>query len=164
MDYRARVRDFLANNEQVIVVSGGVLLTVRSSAGIGMIDIEAEQLIFWTRGDGNNALNRMQTSTGLTSQEQEFYLAGKKMEATMAVPDALVDEVALCGPREAHGWRGLATRLASRPGSAPNRRSDHAHPEPEPTRSSEPGGEARAPEPARQRERRPPQHRPPKHA
>ena len=50
----------LQNGEQVIVVSGGVLLTVRSSAGVGMIDIEAEQLVFWTRGDGNNALNRMQ--------------------------------------------------------------------------------------------------------
>lgn len=31
---------------------------------------------------------------------QDLYLAGKKMEAMMAVPDALVDEVALCGPRE----------------------------------------------------------------
>jgi F420-dependent oxidoreductase-like protein len=31
---------------------------------------------------------------------QELYLAGKKDEAAAAVPDALVDEVALCGPRE----------------------------------------------------------------
>jgi F420-dependent oxidoreductase-like protein len=31
---------------------------------------------------------------------QELYLAGKKEEAAAAVPDALVDEVALCGPRE----------------------------------------------------------------
>lgn len=31
---------------------------------------------------------------------QDLYLAGKKMEATMAVPDEFVDEVALCGPRE----------------------------------------------------------------
>jgi F420-dependent oxidoreductase-like protein len=31
---------------------------------------------------------------------QDLYLAGKKLAANDAVPDALVDEVALCGPRE----------------------------------------------------------------
>ena len=41
---------------------------------------------------------------------QDLYLDGKKAEATAAVPDELVDEVALCGPRERIGellgqWR-----------------------------------------------------------
>jgi alkanesulfonate monooxygenase SsuD/methylene tetrahydromethanopterin reductase-like flavin-dependent oxidoreductase (luciferase family) len=31
---------------------------------------------------------------------QDLYLDGKKQEATNAIPDDLVDEVALCGPRE----------------------------------------------------------------
>jgi len=31
---------------------------------------------------------------------QDLYLAGKRNEAAAVVPDALVDEVALCGPRE----------------------------------------------------------------
>ena len=31
---------------------------------------------------------------------QDLYLDGKKAEATAAVPDALIDDVALCGPRE----------------------------------------------------------------
>jgi F420-dependent oxidoreductase-like protein len=31
---------------------------------------------------------------------QDLYLAGRRPEAEAAVPDALVDEVALCGPRE----------------------------------------------------------------
>jgi hypothetical protein len=31
---------------------------------------------------------------------QDLYLAGRKAEAEAAVPDALADEVALCGPRE----------------------------------------------------------------
>ncbi|MEP7339570.1 MAG: LLM class F420-dependent oxidoreductase [Acidobacteriota bacterium] len=39
---------------------------------------------------------------------QGFYLTGKKMEAMAAVPDALVDEVALCGPKER-----IAERLAA---------------------------------------------------
>lgn len=39
---------------------------------------------------------------------QDLYLAGKKKEAALAVPDALVDEVALCGPPER-----IADRLAA---------------------------------------------------
>ena len=31
---------------------------------------------------------------------QDLYLSGKKEEAAAAVPDELVDEVALCGPKE----------------------------------------------------------------
>jgi hypothetical protein len=31
---------------------------------------------------------------------QDLYLDGKKQEAAAAVPDELVDEVALCGPKE----------------------------------------------------------------
>jgi F420-dependent oxidoreductase-like protein len=42
---------------------------------------------------------------------QDLYLGGRKDEAAAAVPDALVDEVALCGPRERVGehlaeWTG----------------------------------------------------------
>ena len=49
---------------------------------------------------------------------QELYLEGKKLEAIAAVPDALVDEVALVGPRERiadrlDAWResGVTTLL-----------------------------------------------------
>jgi F420-dependent oxidoreductase-like protein len=38
---------------------------------------------------------------------QNFYLQGKKQEAALAVPDALVDDVALCGPKAR-----IAERLA----------------------------------------------------
>jgi alkanesulfonate monooxygenase SsuD/methylene tetrahydromethanopterin reductase-like flavin-dependent oxidoreductase (luciferase family) len=51
---------------------------------------------------------------------QELYLDGKRKEATAAVPDALVDEVALVGSRERiaerlDAWResGVTTLLAA---------------------------------------------------
>jgi len=51
---------------------------------------------------------------------QDLYLAGKKDEAAAAVPDALVDEVALCGPKERirerlAAWRasGVTTMICS---------------------------------------------------
>ena len=51
---------------------------------------------------------------------QALYLAGKREEAEAAVPDTLVDEIALCGPRERiaerlAAWRasGITTLIAS---------------------------------------------------
>jgi F420-dependent oxidoreductase-like protein len=51
---------------------------------------------------------------------QDLYLAGKKVEATLAVPDALVDEVCLVGPKPVladrlEAWRdsGVSTLIVS---------------------------------------------------
>jgi F420-dependent oxidoreductase-like protein len=51
---------------------------------------------------------------------QDLYLSGKKMEATLAVPDALVDEVCLVGPTDVlaerlEAWRktGVTTLIVS---------------------------------------------------
>jgi F420-dependent oxidoreductase-like protein len=52
---------------------------------------------------GKNFYNDLACRYGFeaaAAQIQDLYLAGKKNEAIAAVPDALVDEVALCGPKE----------------------------------------------------------------
>jgi F420-dependent oxidoreductase-like protein len=52
---------------------------------------------------GKNFYNELVSRYGYeaaAARIQDFYLAGKKAEAAAAVPDALVDEVALCGPKE----------------------------------------------------------------
>ncbi len=52
---------------------------------------------------GKNFYNALVSRYGYEAEAkriQDLYLAGKKDEAAAAVPDALVDEVALCGPRE----------------------------------------------------------------
>src|ERR1041384_6454713 len=52
---------------------------------------------------GKNFYNELVRRYGFEAEAeriQDLYLGGKKDEAAAAVPDALVDEVALCGPRE----------------------------------------------------------------
>ena len=59
---------------------------------------------------GKNFYNDLVCRYGYEAEAQriqDLYLAGRKEEAAAAVPDALVDEVALCGPRER-----IADRLA----------------------------------------------------
>jgi F420-dependent oxidoreductase-like protein len=52
---------------------------------------------------GQNFYNNMAHRYGFDEAAdtiQDLYLAGRKDEAAAAVPDALIDEIALCGPRE----------------------------------------------------------------
>ena len=52
---------------------------------------------------GKNFYNDLARRYGYEAEAEEIqdlYLGGKKMAAIAAVPDALVDEVALCGPKE----------------------------------------------------------------
>jgi len=52
---------------------------------------------------GRNFYNDLACRYGFEAaarEVQDLYLDGKKNEAAAAVPDDLVDEVALCGPRE----------------------------------------------------------------
>jgi F420-dependent oxidoreductase-like protein len=63
---------------------------------------------------GKNFYNELVSRYGYEADAkriQDLYLAGKKEDATAAVPDALVDEVALCGPKEhirerLSAWKG----------------------------------------------------------
>ena len=52
---------------------------------------------------GKNFYNDIMSAYGWESEAktiQDLYLDGKKKEATAAVPDSLVDEIALIGPKE----------------------------------------------------------------
>ena len=69
-----------------------------------------------------NALVRRYGYEAEAERIQELYLEGKQRDAIAAVPDALIDEVALVGPRERIGerleaWResGVTTLLVGTP-------------------------------------------------
>jgi hypothetical protein len=65
------------NGETAVVVTSGVILTVRNaSTQVGLIDIEADRLVFWTRGDSANVFDQLRSPEGKTAKAMEFYLAG----------------------------------------------------------------------------------------
>jgi F420-dependent oxidoreductase-like protein len=87
-------------------------------------DFVKPQLALYVGGMGARGQNFYNTLVGRYGYEaeaatiQDLYLEGKKLEAIAAVPDALVDEVALVGPRERiaerlEAWResGVTTLL-----------------------------------------------------
>lgn len=65
----------LPNGEQAIFVTGGVILTVGDPASL-LLDIEADRVVFWTRGNPQQLFSGMQTPEGQTTRQAEFYFAG----------------------------------------------------------------------------------------
>jgi hypothetical protein len=89
----------LPNGETAIIVPTGVILTVTSLDGRGVIDIEADRLVFWTRGDVRRAFQDLTAPGGQAGRHHEFYLAGNveirnrdgKEERTLRCDEAYYD-------------------------------------------------------------------------
>jgi lipopolysaccharide export system protein LptA len=67
---------WLPSGEQAIVVSGGVILMVRNVKNVGLIDMEADRLVIYTRDDSAALLGAMRTGGGATNKAMDFYLSG----------------------------------------------------------------------------------------
>jgi len=67
----------LPNGEQALVVTGGVILTARFPNNRGTIDIEADRLIVWTRGNTQEFFEKMKSGSSQgNDREVELYLTG----------------------------------------------------------------------------------------
>jgi hypothetical protein len=65
------------DGEQATVITGGVILLVRNAPNMGIVDMEADRLVFWTRGgNAQKLLGGMQSAEGQEANDLEFYLAG----------------------------------------------------------------------------------------
>ncbi len=65
------------NGETAVVVTSGVILTVRNAdARLGLIDIEADRVVFWTRGNTQQVVGQLNTPDGHETRTMEFYLSG----------------------------------------------------------------------------------------
>ncbi len=67
----------LADGEQAVIVTGGIILTVSNVPGVGLLDIEADRLVVWNKGrDPQQLITDLQNSKGQSTNQLEFYLAG----------------------------------------------------------------------------------------
>jgi hypothetical protein len=58
-----------------IFTSGGTILITDPSGKSGVLDIEADRIVFWTKGNPQDMFNKLKSS-GDTSNSLEFYLSG----------------------------------------------------------------------------------------
>jgi hypothetical protein len=67
----------LGNGELAVIVTGGVILTVRNVQGIGLLDIEADRLVIWTRNvNAQQLVQGISQPEGQSGRDLEFYLSG----------------------------------------------------------------------------------------
>src|SRR5262249_45993413 len=64
------------DGEQVLVVTSGVIMNVRGLDRLDLLDIAADRLVLWTRGNVQELFNNMRQPGGETGRELEFYLSG----------------------------------------------------------------------------------------
>ncbi len=75
---KPKVKNYgLPTGETAIVVSSGIILMVTNADGKGgVLDIEADSLVFWTKGSPRQIIEDLKGSRGKQDRSLEFYLAG----------------------------------------------------------------------------------------
>jgi hypothetical protein len=64
-------------DKKTFIITGGVTVTVRNAPNVGVVDIEADQVVIWTRGVKDDFLNNTNSlPENGPDREIEFYLAG----------------------------------------------------------------------------------------
>ena len=93
----------LSNAKADFEVTQGVVVNITDDIDQGLLPVK-HMLALYVGGMGAKDRNFHKELIGRIGFEgdaekiQELYLAGKKQEAAMAVPDALADEISLVGP------------------------------------------------------------------
>lgn len=69
--------------QRAILVSGGVILHISNVEKIGLVDIEADNAVIWTKDNPQQFFQNMQSVQGETSRESEFFLSGNVVIRTL---------------------------------------------------------------------------------
>jgi hypothetical protein len=65
-----------STGDHLVLVTGGIILVVKSTDNKGLVDFEADRLIIWTKDDVPELMRKLRSPGGKTSNEFEIYLAG----------------------------------------------------------------------------------------
>jgi hypothetical protein len=100
------------NGENVAVVPTGVIITVGDPTdGKGFLDIEADRMVLWTRGNTQKIFNNLQSTQGETTNTLEFYLSGNVEIRTIT---GMQSEILKCDECYYDVGRNVAIALRSR--------------------------------------------------
>jgi hypothetical protein len=65
------------DGQQAILITGGVIFTIQNpDPRVELLDIEADRLVLWTRGNLQEFSEEMKSPQGKTTRDVEFYLSG----------------------------------------------------------------------------------------
>ncbi len=62
--------------QNAVLVTGGIILNVSSVDHFGVLDMEADSAVIWTKGDSQQFFQKLQSGQSESSRESEFYLSG----------------------------------------------------------------------------------------
>jgi hypothetical protein len=87
------------NGEHLLIITGGIILVVKTADNKGLVDFEADRLIVWTKDDANELFRKLRAPGGQTTNEFEIYLAGNveirqqdgKYSRTLKAPEVYYD-------------------------------------------------------------------------
>jgi hypothetical protein len=74
--FQGKISEKGPNGESIYIITGGVILQVRNAPNLGMIDMEADRVVIWTRGDVGQLANNIQQPAGHDSNDLQVYLSG----------------------------------------------------------------------------------------
>src|SRR5205085_2422836 len=63
-------------DQNAILVTGGIILNISNVDKFGILDIEADNLVIWARGDPQQFFQKLQSGQGESTRESEFFLSG----------------------------------------------------------------------------------------
>ncbi len=76
-DQLLQIKSFpLSTGEKAGLITGGVILTVRDAKGGVLLDIEADSVVIWSRGETGQLIEGMQTAKGTDTKEVEVFMSG----------------------------------------------------------------------------------------